>query len=97
MKNSPCFRFLALWILGVSVLSPGTVVLGQLASSRRSKIVIYPLANEPISQMQELGISRVINYGSYWLVEGTDDQIGIGKGPVWQARHEGRLHEPHRA
>ncbi|HVM59325.1 MAG TPA: choice-of-anchor D domain-containing protein [Verrucomicrobiae bacterium] len=79
MKNSPCFRFLALWILGVSVLSTGTVVLGQLASSHKSKIVIYPSANEPISQAQNLGISHVINYGSYWLAEVTDDQMASVK------------------
>jgi len=79
MKNSACFRFLALWILALSVLSTGTVVLGQPAGTHRSKIVIYPSANESISQMQEFGISHVINYGSYWLVEGTDDQIASVK------------------
>ena len=79
MKNSSCLRYLALWILGVAVLSTSTVVLGQLASSRSSKIVIYPSANEPISQMRELGISHVINYGSYWLVEATDDQVASVK------------------
>jgi hypothetical protein len=79
MKNSVCFRYLALWILGVSALSTSTVVLGQLAGSRRSKIVIYPSAHESISQMQQLGISHAINYGSYWLAEVTDDQLASVK------------------
>ena len=79
MRNSSRLRYLALWILGVAALSVSTVVLGQLASSRRSKIVIYPSANESISQIQELGITRVINYGSYWLVEATDDQVASVK------------------
>jgi hypothetical protein len=79
MKNSPCFRSLALWILGVSVLSTSTVVLGQLPNSRRSKIVIYRSANESISQMQQFGISHVIDYGSYWLVEATDAQLASVK------------------
>ncbi|HTS16076.1 MAG TPA: choice-of-anchor D domain-containing protein [Verrucomicrobiae bacterium] len=81
MKNSPCVRFLALWVLGASMLSlsTSTVVLGQSANSRRSKIVIYPSANESISQMQKFGISHVINYGSYWLAEVTDAQMASVK------------------
>ena len=79
MRNSSRLRYLALWILGVAALSVSTVVLGQLASSRRSKIVIYPSANESISQMRELGISHAVNYGSYWLVEATDDQVASVK------------------
>ncbi len=79
MKNLSRLRFPALCILGAAVLSAGTVVLGQLASNGKSKIVIYPSANESISQMRELGISHAVNYGSYWLVEATDDQVASVK------------------
>jgi len=40
-----------------------------------NKVIIYPNANEKIAQLNEKGIQKVKNYGSYWLVEATDAQV----------------------
>src|SRR5882762_1432396 len=40
-----------------------------------NKVIIYPTGDENIGQLQEKGIQKVKNYGSYWLVEATDAQV----------------------
>ncbi len=40
-----------------------------------NKVIIYPAATETIDQLTQKGITRVWNYGSYWLVQATDAQV----------------------
>ena len=40
-----------------------------------NKVIIYPAATETIDQLTQQGITRVWNYGSYWLVQATDAQV----------------------
>jgi hypothetical protein len=39
-----------------------------------NKVIIYPVATETIDQLTQQGITRVRDYGSYWLVQATDAQ-----------------------
>ncbi|MEI6083238.1 MAG: choice-of-anchor D domain-containing protein [Verrucomicrobiota bacterium] len=41
--------------------------------------MIQPAANERISDLEKLGVKQVVDYGSYWLVEATDDQMPLVK------------------
>ena len=68
-------RFWAMGVL-VAVMMPfGSVVHGQSAPAKKNKVIIYPTGTESVSQLKERGIDRVVNYGSYWLVEAADDQV----------------------
>jgi hypothetical protein len=67
-------RFCVAGILVWVVLPFGSVVHGQSAPAK-SKVLVYPTGTESVSQLKERGIDRVVNYGSYWLVEATDDQV----------------------
>lgn len=40
-----------------------------------NKVIIYPTVTESIDQLNQNGITKVKNYGSYWLVEATDAQV----------------------
>ncbi len=42
---------------------------------RKSKVIIYPKAGETIEQLKARGVGKVANYGSYWVVTGTDQEI----------------------
>jgi len=39
-----------------------------------NKVIIYPVATETIDHLTQQGITRVRDYGSYWLVQATDAQ-----------------------
>ena len=51
---------------------PVAVATGAVANN---KVVIYPSANESIGQLKAKGITKVTNYGSYWLAEATEAQV----------------------
>ena len=69
------FRFWAAGVLVAVMLPFGTAVHGQSATVNKNKVIIYPTGNESVSQLKADGIDHVVNYGSYWLAEATDNQV----------------------
>lgn len=62
-----------LCILGL-VLPLG--VQGQTqGAADHHKAIIYPKAGESIAQLRQQGIQKIDDYGSYWVVQGTEAQI----------------------
>ncbi|HUI05396.1 MAG TPA: choice-of-anchor D domain-containing protein [Verrucomicrobiae bacterium] len=45
------------------------------ASTQKSKVLIYPSANETIEQLKQQGIDTVDNCGPYWLAEVSDQDL----------------------
>ena len=63
-------------ILGLcSVLAFGSGVQARTAPGNTSRLIIYPSANDSIDQLKTQGVKVTQDYGSYWLVEATDDQV----------------------
>jgi uncharacterized repeat protein (TIGR01451 family) len=44
-------------------------------SPANNKVIVYPTSTEKIEQLAQRGITKVRNYGSYWLVQATDAQV----------------------
>ncbi|MGD0652111.1 MAG: choice-of-anchor D domain-containing protein [Verrucomicrobiia bacterium] len=62
-------------ILGLGLaLTFGSDVQAQSATGKTSKLIVYPSANDSIGQLKAQGVRVTQNYGSFWLVEATDDQ-----------------------
>jgi uncharacterized repeat protein (TIGR01451 family) len=68
-------RFWAAGVLVAVILPFGSATRGQSTPAKRNKVLVYPTGTESVSQLKERGIDRVLNYGSYWVVEATDDQV----------------------
>src|ERR1700733_13256435 len=65
----------------VLVVLAGLIFMGaqghatSTLSPANNKVIIYPNGTEKISQLEDRGI-KVKSYGSYWLAEATDAQVG---------------------
>src|SRR5436190_1722045 len=84
MMNISGKRFWAVALL-LAMLPAGWHGLAQAASSKKHKVLIYPTADDTVDQLKQSGISKVENYGSYWLVEADDNELKALK-----ARHGDR-------
>ncbi|MCS7048993.1 MAG: choice-of-anchor D domain-containing protein [Verrucomicrobiae bacterium] len=49
-------------------------------ASRTNKILVYPTGNETVQDLRAQGITQVRDYGSYWVVTGSDDVFARLKG-----------------
>ena len=58
-----------------AVASNPAVVANIKPAAANNKVIVYQAANESLAQLKAKGITRVTNYGSYWLVEATDAQV----------------------
>lgn len=58
-----------------SVLLAGWETFAHTTSLARNKVIIHPLADETIDLLKQEGISKVDDYGSYWLVEVNDQDL----------------------
>jgi len=45
------------------------------APSKSNKVIIYPKAGETISQLEQGGIRKVDDYGSFWVATATEEQV----------------------
>src|SRR2546426_10432422 len=63
------------WILlALGLVSPDSVRGAQPPKEKKNKVIIYPAGDESIAQLQQQGITKADDYGSYWVVEATDQQ-----------------------
>ena len=51
-------------------------VQAQPLATNRNKVIIYPNGDESLDQLQKHGVTKFDSYGSYWVAEATDDQLG---------------------
>ena len=86
MKTTCCCRLVVPLVLTVAALSTSIAFAEQSAVSPGNKVIIHPSANESIAGLQKLGIGHVVDYGSYWLVEASDEQM-----PLVEARYGQRV------
>ncbi|MGO9527263.1 MAG: choice-of-anchor D domain-containing protein [Verrucomicrobiia bacterium] len=61
-------------LMGLILFGMHTRATAALPPSN-NKVIIYPAATETIDQLTQKGITKVWNYGSYWLVQATDAQV----------------------
>src|SRR5882724_11663042 len=47
----------------------------QTVSSKKTKVMIYPAGGETTGQLQQQGITRIDDYGSYWVAEASDQDL----------------------
>lgn len=66
-------------LIGI-VLAGAVAAPAQAAATTRNKVMIYPAPGETLDQLQKQGIANVDNYGSYWVADATDEQVGTLKG-----------------
>ncbi len=56
--------------IGFALLASAGVTAGA-----NNKVIIYPTSQDSIDQLKQEGVTDVRDYGSYWVVEATDDQV----------------------
>lgn len=74
-----CVLFVLTGLIFMGVHGHATPALPPASPPRNNsnnKVIVYPTSSETIDQLKQTGITKVRNYGSYWLVQATDAQVG---------------------
>ena len=73
-------------LAGVSAVVFSGTRAAQTSAKQSHKVIIYPTGDERVGQLKQQGITKVTDYGSYWVAEVTDDQMASLK-----SKHGNRL------
>ena len=68
-------RWPSLLSLLAGVLSLGAAVSAHSQPESINKLLIYPDANDSVDQLKSNSVTKVIDYGSFWVIEATDTQV----------------------
>ena len=68
-------RGCAWWILAVGLVLPPAAHGAPSDAKKLHKLIVYPAAGETVAQLKARGVTKVDDYGSYWVVEADEAQM----------------------